>query len=460
MLAGRILTSLLFAAVCLSAQGVRITFIGQSCFVVETGEGKPVVITDPPVASVGYALPAIEAEVVTVSHNHTDHNNTAGVRGNFTIVDGRPVTARREMTAAGMNFLLLPGFHDNQNGAARGANTIIRWTQGGLSIAHLGDFGQDQLSEEQAAGLRQLDVLFVPAGGFFTIDATAAARLIDELKPKVAILMHYRTAFGGPTQLSLLPATTAPFPNIRYKPARVSLTRQTLPAGTEVWVMEPRSDAVAVNTAGYTPGAPLAPGSWASLFGQFPGVTVAAASELPLPRRLGATEVQVGGTAAPLHYVSPTQINFQVPARQAAGQPLVEVRVNGQSVARAPLTVVPRAPALFAIANQDGKLNGPSTPARRREIIQIFGAGQGITTPEVPEGAPSPGPPFAVTADAPQVYIQGRSATVVFHGLTPGAVGLWQVNAQVPEDAPLDPGVPLVVVLGLASNELPLAIAQ
>lgn len=458
MVAGRILVSLLFAAG-LSAQGVRITFIGQSCFVIETGEGKPVVITDPPAASVGYALPAIEADVVTVSHNHTDHNNTAGVRGNFTIVDGRPATTRREMTAAGMNFLLLPGFHDNQNGAARGANTIIRWTQGGLSIAHLGDFGQDRLSEEQAAGLQQLDVLFVPAGGFFTIDAAAAARLIDELKPKVAILMHYRTAFGGPTQLSLLPATTAPFPNIRYKPARVSLTRQTLPAGTEVWVMQPRSDAVAVNTAGYTPGAPLAPGSWASLFGQFPGVTAAEANEVPLPRRLGAAEVLVGGVAAPLYYVSPTQINFQVPVRQAAGQPLVEVRVNGQSVARAPLTVAPRAPALFGIANQDGKLNGPSTPARRGEIIQIFGAGQGVTTPEVMEGDPSPGSPFAVTGEAPQVYIQGRSAPVVFHGLTPGAVGLWQVNARVPEDAPLDPGVPVVVLLGLASNELPLAIA-
>jgi len=456
---GRILASLLLAAACLSAQGVRITFIGQSCFVIETGDGRPVVITDPPVASVGYALPAIEADVVTVSHNHTDHNNTAGVRGNFTTVDGRPVTVRREMTAAGMNFLLLPGFHDNQNGAARGANTIIRWTQGGLSLAHLGDFGQDRLSEEQAAGLRDLDVLFVPAGGFFTIDAAAAARLVDELKPKVAILMHYRTAFGGPAQLSLLPATTAPFPNIRYKPARVSLTRQTLPAGTEVWVMEPRSDAVAVNTAGYTPGAPLAPGSWASLFGQFPGITPEAATELPLPRRLGAAEVQVGGAAAPLHYVSPAQINFQVPVRQAPGQPLVEVRVNGQTVARAPLTVVPMAPALFAIANQDGKRNSPSAPARRNEVIQIFGCGQGVTTPEVPEGSASPGPPFAASAEAPRVYIQGRSAAVHFHGLAPGAVGLWQINAQVPADAPLDPGVPLVVVLGLASNELPLAIA-
>ena len=80
---------------------LNITWVGQSCFVLRT-DGGPTVVTDPPVASVGYTLPALNADAVTITHNHTDHNNAAGVGGKFTLVDGRPVTARQEMTAAGL----------------------------------------------------------------------------------------------------------------------------------------------------------------------------------------------------------------------------------------------------------------------------------------------------------------------------------------------------------------------
>src|SRR5690349_12301833 len=116
---------------------LSITWIGQSCFVLRTN-GGPTVITDPPVASVGYTLPALTADAVTITHNHTDHNNSAGIQGTFALVDGRPVTARQEMAAAGTNFVMIPGFHDNQNGALRGPNTMMVWTQAGMKIAHLG----------------------------------------------------------------------------------------------------------------------------------------------------------------------------------------------------------------------------------------------------------------------------------------------------------------------------------
>ncbi|MCU1324814.1 MAG: Zn-dependent hydrolase of the beta-lactamase fold-like protein [Bryobacterales bacterium] len=66
---------------------------------------------------------------MTISHNHTDHNFSQGVKGTFTLVDGRPVTARTEVTAAGLAFVQIPGFHDNTNGSARGPNTLVRWTQ-------------------------------------------------------------------------------------------------------------------------------------------------------------------------------------------------------------------------------------------------------------------------------------------------------------------------------------------
>ena len=77
------------------AQTVSITWIGQACFYIQAENG-PMVVVDPPAASVGYTLPATPADVVTISHNHTDHNNSAGVRGNFILVDGRPTTQRTE----------------------------------------------------------------------------------------------------------------------------------------------------------------------------------------------------------------------------------------------------------------------------------------------------------------------------------------------------------------------------
>ena len=83
---------LLFAAAA-SAQSVKITWVGQACFYIQT-EGGPTVVVDPPAANVGYTLPTMPADVVTVSHNHSDHNFSAGVRGTFTLVDGRPATSR------------------------------------------------------------------------------------------------------------------------------------------------------------------------------------------------------------------------------------------------------------------------------------------------------------------------------------------------------------------------------
>src|SRR4051812_21634613 len=87
-----------------SAQNVRITWVGQACFYIQT-EGGPTVVVDPPAASVGYALPETAADVVAVSHSHTDHNNFAAVRGTFTRVDGTATTGRTEVPAAGMQFI-------------------------------------------------------------------------------------------------------------------------------------------------------------------------------------------------------------------------------------------------------------------------------------------------------------------------------------------------------------------
>jgi hypothetical protein len=112
-------------------QNVRISWVGQSCFIVQS-DGGPVVVTDPPAASVGYTIPGISADAVTVTHNHADHNNTAGVKGNVQIVDGRTVNARTQITAANLPFVLIPGFHDGQ------ARRQVRGDHGGIESANSG----------------------------------------------------------------------------------------------------------------------------------------------------------------------------------------------------------------------------------------------------------------------------------------------------------------------------------
>lgn len=450
--------ALLLTASLASAAEVKITWVGQSCFIVQSSEGRPTIITDPPAAAVGYTLPAIPADVVTISHNHSDHNNAAGVRGEFTLVDGRNVTERREVSAAGITFTLIPSFHDNQGGSLRGSNTIIRWTQSGISFAHMGDYGEDRLSDRQAADLRGLDVLFIPAGGFFTVDARQAAEMIRQLRPRIAILMHYRTALGGPAQLAAFPAVAEPFPELVYRPATVSLRREELPASTQVWLMEPAADAVAVNAASFAAGMPVAPGSLVTVFGNLSGARTEAAQSPPLPRRLADVEVLVDGEAAPLLFVSPAQINFQMPFSQPVGQPRLDVRLAGQARLRTQTTVVTMTPGLFVAVNEDGRLNSAAAPARRGQRLIIYGTGQGEVRPAVPDGEPAPSVPLSVTPWMPDVFIGGKAAPVEFSGLAPGWAGLWQINVVIPADAPTGTAVPLMVKYGLTSNTLPLVI--
>jgi uncharacterized protein (TIGR03437 family) len=456
---------LLCLLTCVSAfaqdPNLSITWVGQACFIVKA-DGGATVIADPPAASLGYAIPAVAADAVTISHNHTDHNNSAGVTGKFTLIDGRPVTARQEMTVAGVPFVLIPGFHDNSNGTVRGQNTIVRWTQAGLKMAHFGDLGQEQLTAAQLADLRDLDILFVPAGGFFTVTPERMAQYVTELRPRVAILMHYRTAIGGAAQTAGLPTVAdafAPAAAVVYKPSTVVINRTTLPTATEVWVMEPRLDTVAVNAASFAAGKPVAPGSLVSVFGKFTGAATGQAQSYPLPRKIGEAEVFVDGKAVPLFYASAGQINFQLPAGTAAGQYVAEVRVGGQAVTRTTVTVIPNAPGLFVAANADGSINSVTNPAKRGDALTIYGTGQGAVSPAVDDGAAAGGT-LSTSVVAPIVFLAGKQMPVQFSGLAPGFAGLWQINVPLGADAPTGTDMELTVVSGASSNRLLVNVKQ
>ncbi len=213
-----------------------------------------------------------------------------------------------------------------------------------------------------------------------------------------------------------------------------------------------------VEGAGFTPRRPLAPGGIVSLFGARFGTQQAAASRVPLERELAGVSVRIGGQAVPLYFVSSGQINAQVPF-EVAGRENVTVAVNvaGRLTAPQNYLVAPAQPGVFrtptgvAVLDGQSRLITPENPARLGDTLQIFATGLGVTDVAVESGAG--GPPSSTVRLPVTVTIGGVQASVVFQGLAPNFVGLYQVNAVVPASVP--PGDAVQVVLrqnGITSN--------
>jgi uncharacterized protein (TIGR03437 family) len=211
-----------------------------------------------------------------------------------------------------------------------------------------------------------------------------------------------------------------------------------------------------VNNAGFQ--APVAPGSLIAIFGDNLAAAPAAASTLPLPTTLGGVSVTVNGTlAAPLIYVSDKQINAQLPYETSVGS--ATLSVNGS--APVSFSVVASAPGILtyganrAVAiNQDGSLNSSDHPAQAGSWVTVYMSGQGLVSPAVVSGAASPGNPVAQPMLAVVATIGKQSAGIMFAGLTPGAVGLFQVNLRIPALASGD--FPLMVSVGQGQSNTPL----
>lgn len=167
---------------------MKIKWLGHACFLI-TSKGGLRVITDPYAVGGGINYSPVKeaADVVVVSHDHGDHNNISAVQGKPEVVKGSGTK-----TAKGIRFRGVATSHDASQGTQRGSNTVFCFTIDGLNICHLGDLGH-MLSPGQVTEIGAVDILFVPVGGFFTIDAIVASQVCDELKPRVAIPMHFKT---------------------------------------------------------------------------------------------------------------------------------------------------------------------------------------------------------------------------------------------------------------------------
>jgi L-ascorbate metabolism protein UlaG (beta-lactamase superfamily) len=174
----------------------KLTWLGQSCFVLETAAGTRVVM-DPFGKGLGLELPTgLRADLVTVSHEHPDHNNVALVGGKPKVIRGLTADKKgwthvdekfRDLTVRSVGV-----YHDEKRGAERGLDTVFIFEVGGLRIAHLGDLGH-ALDDDQLEAIGFVDVLLVPVGGGTTIDARQATRVIDRLRPRLVVVpMHYK----------------------------------------------------------------------------------------------------------------------------------------------------------------------------------------------------------------------------------------------------------------------------
>ncbi len=238
---------------------MKLKWLGHSAFVITSDTGIKL-ITDPYATDdrLSYGEIKESADIVTVSHDHSDHNNVSAVQGNPEVVKGEglkwvlPSTIFKASGARSsiletdkdkeeigyMRFRGIPTYHDAAKGQQRGNNTIFCFEVDGVKVCHLGDLGHP-LNERQAAELGEVDILLIPVGGFYTIDAIAASQVCERLKPRVIIPMHYRNnkcAFPisgvdeflqGKKNVSRLDAS-----EVEFKSGK-------LPADTQIIVLQP-----------------------------------------------------------------------------------------------------------------------------------------------------------------------------------------------------------------------------
>ena len=211
---------------------MKIKWLGHATFLI-TSESGIRIITDPyaPAEKLHYGEIKESADIVTVSHDHFDHSNVAAVRGN-------PAMVKDTAEVKGIHFKGIPTYHDAAQGKNRGTNTIFCFEVDGAEVCHLGDLGH-KLTDKQVAEADKVDILLVPVGGFYTIDATVASQVCDQLKPRVIIPMHFKNSkcdfpisgvdefLGGKKDISRLDASEVDFKS------------GELPANTQIIVLKP-----------------------------------------------------------------------------------------------------------------------------------------------------------------------------------------------------------------------------
>ena len=314
---------------------------------------------------------------------------------------------------------------------------------------------------------------FVNQGGFRTTGSASAAP---------GVIQNFAQIPGSPASSSPMAEATMGLVT------GVSFTRPVAPlaAGTVVvalttsgftvlsWYYDaavaPPSIAAITSAADYT--LPVAPGGLISVWGQQMSPVNMATKQIPLPTALGESCVMVNGTPIPLLFVSSQQINAQLPFN-LAGSATLSIRTPGGISDNYYFTVSPTAPSIFRsgvagpltglatiVRYDNNQLVTPSNPLHANDIVSIYLTGMGATTPAVDAGLGAPFNPLAWAAAPPTLTLGGHPMNVTYAGLSPGSVGLYQINAAVPYGAPQGLSIPLAIDQGSGSTEVDVRVVN
>jgi len=209
---------------------MRVTWLGHASFLIESGGNA--LVTDP-FDKIGLPFPSVKADVVTSSHSHFDHSAASLVGG-----DPQVFSDADQFEAGPFKITGISTFHDESGGSMRGENTVYVIEAEGLRVCHLGDLGHT-LAADQAAALGKVDILMIPVGGTYTIDARAAARVVKLLQPSVVLPMHFKIP-GLSLPIAEVSEFTRLQENVR-KADSLEITSVSLPGQTEVVLLKRKS---------------------------------------------------------------------------------------------------------------------------------------------------------------------------------------------------------------------------
>lgn len=202
-----------------------------------TANGVAIVI-DPYNDAVGYPMPEVTADAVVITHEHADHSNAGLVGGKPRVIRGLAQEGKAWATlderVGPVRITGVATYHDDQQGIARGKNTVVIFEAEGLRLVHLGDLGH-LLSDEQVRAIGRTDVLMVPVGGHYTIGPPEADAVIAQVAPRVVIPMHFKTEVNPTWPIGTLDEFIRGKAGVRRRGASVTLTPATLPQTQEIW---------------------------------------------------------------------------------------------------------------------------------------------------------------------------------------------------------------------------------
>ncbi|MEG1536363.1 MAG: MBL fold metallo-hydrolase [Clostridia bacterium] len=166
---------------------MKIHWLGHSCFKLEESTGTTVIADPYDPNQIGFGIEKVNADIITLSHQHRDHNYLGNVEGTPTIIDS---IGCWEINGVGISSLV--SHHDHEHGRKRGENLIFKYRMDGVDICHMGDIGEE-ITPIFGEAIGTVNVLMIPIGGNFTIDAEEAKEYIDFLMPDIVIPMHFKT---------------------------------------------------------------------------------------------------------------------------------------------------------------------------------------------------------------------------------------------------------------------------